>query len=270
MISTHDLTGLPWWASIGICTVFLRVLIMTPMMVVQMRSNIKYQQYLHIFRALQQRLTTEINKVANEQHWDDSTKLLQYQLNLQRHRTKLMTKYKVPGVFKRYLLPWIQIPVWISMSISLRHLTLSLPLTNSLSPELLSVASQMSHEGCLWFSNLCLPDPFYVMPPLLGIINLSIIEIHRGDGKTKTVGFGKVLINTARTLSVLMIPIACYMPSGVVLYWLCSSTYGAFQALAFRSPNIRTFFRIPVSNMESKTPYRDLFIRLPFMGKRKL
>ena len=261
LITAHDFTSLPWWASIILSTVVLRSLVMTPMFILQMKYNIKYQMFLPIFAQTQKKLSEEVEEAAILNQWDSKTAQRQFLLNLARHRTNLYKKYKVPGIGKRFMLPWVQIPLWFSMSISLRHLAGSLPINTIPTPEMSSVAMQLSQEGCLWFQNLCDYDYFYILPVLLGVVNLSIIEIYRGDGQVEPRGIQKFFMYTARTLSLLLIPVACVMPTAVVVYWLSSSTFGATQALVFRSPKVRKFFKIPVPLNESKTPYKDIFKR---------
>jgi len=218
--------------------------------------------YLPMFIDLHKKLKKEVNDAAIKNKWDDKTTNNYLLSNLFLHRKRMKQHYKIPGIGKRYLLPFVQIPLWISVSISLRHLTGSLPINIVSTSELETISLQLSQEGCLWFSNLCHIDSYYILPITLGIMNLTIIEIYRGDGKTKAVGLQKYLLMLSRTLSVILIPIACQMPTAVVLYWFSSSMYGASQALLFRSHKVKDFFQIPYPKNESPTPYKDLFRRL--------
>ena len=264
LTNVHDFTGLPWWTSIILSTIVLRILVMTPLYIMQVKNNIRYYMFLPLFKEVYDKLSEEVNEAAVEKKWDQKTARQQFFSNLYRHRKNMYKKYNVPGIGKRYLLPFVQIPVWFSMSISLRHMTFSLPINLIPTPSQDAIALQFSQEGCLWFSNLCAIDSFYILPILLSIINLSIIEIYRGDAKSKLQGLQKFLVYATRGFAILLIPVAMQMPSGVVLYWLCSSMYGATQALMFRSHRIRKFFKIPISTNDSKTPYRDLLNRLLF------
>ena len=267
-ITLHDVTGLHWCSSIVLSTVILRILVTLPIYINQVKSNVKYQMYLPMFTTLYKKLAEEVDEAAKKNNWDKKTAKQHFVSNLYVHRKKMKKQYKIPGIGKRYMLPFVQIPLWISVSISLRHLAGSLPINTLPTSDLEAIGLQLSEEGCLWFSNLCLIDSYYIMPIALGIINLSIIEIYRGDGKTKPIGLQKYMLNFSRALSVILIPIACQMPAAVVLYWFSSSLYGASQALIFRSHKIKDLFRIPYPKNESRTPYKDLFRRLSFRRHR--
>ena len=267
-ITIHDVTGLHWCSSIVISTILLRCIITTPLYIAQVKNNIKYQMYLPIFADLFKKLTEETNETAKQKNWDDKTTRNVFLSNLLMHRKKIKNQYKIPGIGKRFFLPFVQIPLWVSVSISLRHLAGSLAINTVRTSDLETIGLQLSQEGCLWFSNLCHVDSYYVLPIALGIVNLSIIEIYRGDGKIKPVGMQKFLLMLSRTLSIILVPVACQMPTAVVLYWFSSSMYGASQALLFRSHKVKRFFRIPFSKNESQTPYKDLFKRLSLKRHR--
>lgn len=61
-----------------------------------------------------------------------------------------------------------------------------------------------------------------------------------------------------RTLSVAMIPIAAFVPSGLSLYWVSSSTFGLLQNLLLLSPKVRRLANIPIVNSEHEQPYKHL------------
>lgn len=76
--------------------------------------------------------------------------------------------------YKAGILPWVQLPLWITLSYALRDMTGVFPNKLPLNPEAtLSFAS----EGALWFQNLTLPDPYYVLPVVLVCTNLLNIEV---------------------------------------------------------------------------------------------
>jgi len=61
-----------------------------------------------------------------------------------------------------------------------------------------------------------------------------------------------------RAVSILMIPIAAFVPSGLALYWVSSSSFGLIQNLLLLSPKIRRFANIPKVNSEHERPYKHL------------
>lgn len=79
------------------------------------------------------------------------------------------------------------------------------------------LVSEFATDGALWFHNLMIPDPYLVLPVLVGVLNLINIEMHALH-KGRVSGFQKGLNNFLRVFSVLMVPIAAYIPSVSYLY----------------------------------------------------
>ncbi|XP_017368444.1 cytochrome c oxidase assembly protein COX18, mitochondrial isoform X3 [Cebus imitator] len=155
--------------------------------------------------------------------------------------------------FKATVLVWIQIPVWVFMSVALRNFS-----TGATHSEGFSVPEQLATGGTLWFPDLTAPDSTWILPISVGVINLLIVEIYALQ-KIGMSRFQTYITYFVRAVSVLMIPIAAAMPSSLVLYWLCSSFMGLSQNLLLRSPGFRQLCRIPSTKSDSETPYKDLF-----------
>lgn len=264
LISTQELTGLPWWTTIVLCTVTLRTVITFPLFVWQAQKMAKYQMVAPVLKVITERLSKEGDEEAKKLNWDRKTRDMHVVNSFWKHKKKLMKDHKIPGTFRRYLLPWVQLPIWFSMSTAIRHLTLSFPLVGPIPPVLWTTYNNLSTGGAFWFSDLCAADATLILPILAGVTNLAIIEVHRGDGKQPLTHGMKVLINFVRLLSVAMIPIGSYMPAAVVLYWVSSSSFGLAQALAMQSVRVKKLLRIPVPTNHSKSPYRDIMSRFKF------
>lgn len=65
-----------------------------------------------------------------------------------------------------------------------------------------------------------------------------------------------------RTISIIMVPIAAFVPAGLSLYWVSSSTFGLVQNLLILSPKVRRIARIPKVNSEHERPYKHLFEKI--------
>ena len=76
--------------------------------------------------------------------------------------------------YKLTILPWVQMPLWIVLSFALRDMTGVFPNKVPLNPE--ATVSFVS-EGLLWFHDLTLPDPYFVLPVILALSNLLNIEV---------------------------------------------------------------------------------------------
>lgn len=245
LIYVHDITGAPWWLTIVLSTFTLRLLVTTPLTLYQMYNNLKYRSFIKyrdvLLTRIKSRLEQEIEEEATKHNWDTRMKNNQLYANLKRYSFDIARKNKAPGVFKRSMLPWVQLPLWICMSISLRDLSLDLHKLSQPSMEDGFVALQLAEEGLAWFQNLCVADPYYVLPVLMCAVNLSIVEVY------KLGQMNKPLANIMRGISIIMLPIACYMPSCVTLYWLISSSYGGLQAMILMQV-LNTKFKLPSSS----------------------
>ncbi|XP_064394043.1 cytochrome c oxidase assembly protein COX18, mitochondrial-like isoform X2 [Halichondria panicea] len=160
--------------------------------------------------------------------------------------------------YKVAILPWVQIPLWIVISFAIRNMSGVYPGMTPLYPD--STAS-LATEGTLWFKDLTLIDPYYILPCLLVITNFLNIELHslRRQAPTR---LQRVMTNTFRVLTFGMGYVSAQMPTAMVLYWSLSSTYGLSQNLLFKYPQVRRVLRIPKTPSESRTPYRDLLVIL--------
>lgn len=74
--------------------------------------------------------------------------------------------------------------------------------------------------------------------------------------------FQKFVTNIFRGLSLLMVPIACTVPSALTVYWVTSSCYGLTQNLLLMSPTARRAFRITKTPSELENPYKHLWLRV--------
>lgn len=65
----------------------------------------------------------------------------------------------------------------------------------------------------------------------------------------------KYATNFFRIFSIVMIPIAASVPSGLCLYWVSSSVFGMTQNLLLLSPRLKRMANIPKVNSELEKPY---------------
>ncbi|KAK3739733.1 hypothetical protein QZH41_016181 [Actinostola sp. cb2023] len=115
----------------------------------------------------------------------------------------------------------------------------------------------MASEGALWFPNLLVADPLMIIPFAVGLFNLTNIEIHALRRKDPTRS-QRIITNSLRTLSVVMIMFASQVPTAMSLYWAVSAGYGVSQNLIMKIPKVRRQLGILKTPSESKQPFRDL------------
>ncbi|KAM9330522.1 cytochrome c oxidase assembly protein COX18, mitochondrial [Gastrophryne carolinensis] len=252
LISLHQATGLPWWVNIVCATIALRTAVTLPLSVYQMYILAKVENLQSEIETLAKQLRYEVTVYGKQHGWNEKVAKFHFRKNLKRIITELYVRDNCHP-FKASLVMWIQIPMWIFVSLALRNFSFS----TSGSSAGLAIYSQLQEGGALWFPDLTATDTTWILPISLGIINLLLVEMF-ALRKIELSKFQRYITNFIRVLSVLMIPIAASVPSSMALYWLSSSFVGLTHNLALRSPAVRRLFRVPRTKSDSNTPYKDL------------
>ncbi|KAK1799055.1 hypothetical protein P4O66_007321 [Electrophorus voltai] len=240
LVSAQQLTGLPWWASILCTTLALRTTITLPLAVYQTLIIAKVEALQKEIAEIAKQLSYEISVRAKEKHWSEKTCRYHFRKNLQRVVSELYIRDNCHP-FKTSLLIWVQLPMWVCVSLALRNLSVgvehipggnpSLPPqhqkrlrtgSHSLATFLPSAGQdmlapgglleQLAAGGTLWFPDLTLPDSTWVIPVSLGLVNLLITEIF-ALRQLESSKFQKYMTNFIRAISVVMVPLAATVPS---------------------------------------------------------
>ncbi|XP_067313236.1 cytochrome c oxidase assembly protein COX18, mitochondrial isoform X2 [Pseudorasbora parva] len=247
LVSAQQMTGLPWWASIACVTLTLRTAITLPLGIYQSIIIAKVEALQKEIAVLARQLRFEISVKAKEKGWSEKTCRFHFKKNLKRIVSELYVRDNCHP-FKASLLIWVQLPMWVCLSLALRNLSLGMghvPMAG------------LATGGALWFPDLTVPDSTWIVPVSLGLINLLITEIF-ALRQLEPSKFQKYVTHFIRGISLVMIPIAATVPSSMSLYWLSSSCVGLAHNLLLRSPRFRGICRIPPTRSDSDTPYKDI------------
>ena len=147
----HVGTGLPWWATIAATTVAVR-LALSPIVIRLQVNAVKINN-----------LRPEVEPIMKkmQEYKRSGEKMLESNAS-----AKMMNIYHKNGCnpVKMMLMPFIQIPIFITFFITLRRMT-GLPVAG------------MSSEGMLWFQNLTIADPYYALPILASLSFLAVMQV---------------------------------------------------------------------------------------------
>ncbi|XP_027570340.2 cytochrome c oxidase assembly protein COX18, mitochondrial [Pipra filicauda] len=246
-------TGLPWWAAIAGGAALLRTAVTLPLAAHQGRLLAKLENLQPEIKELAERLRYEVSVRGKQLGWSEKVARFHFKKNLRRIVTELYIRDNCHP-FKATLLVWVQIPMWVCVSLALRNCSIG-----AVGSE---VQEQFSSGGALWFTDLTAPDSTWILPVSLGLVNLLIVEIFSSQKKMQVSRFQKLVTNLFRVVSVAMIPVAATVPSSLALYWLSSSLVGLSHNLLLRSPAFRRLCCIPRTKSDSDTPYRDIVAAL--------
>lgn len=146
----------PWWASISITTLTLRVL-MTPLVINSVRTSTVYMNIMP--------KTTQLNKKMMEALQSSDT------MEAQHYRMKLKALNKQHGVseFQRLWPAFCQAPIFMSMYAILRTLSQN--------------QESLKEGGILWFKDLSVMDPTFILPILTCSTLLLCIELGAETGE---------------------------------------------------------------------------------------
>eukprot|EP00041_Stephanoeca_diplocostata_P025910 m.690000 g.690000 ORF g.690000 m.690000 type:complete len:374 (-) comp22848_c0_seq3:3057-4178(-) len=279
-------TGMPWWMTITAVTLTLRATLTTPLYILQQQSIAKYQLLQPQIKEWVSALKYKAQVLAhrNNTPLDQATKKLNKDIKAM--HTDLLKENGLWPWFVRVQMPlFIQIPLWVSLSFALRGLT-----SDQEAP--IRLLGEFVQGGVLWFPNLAIPDVWYGLPLLTGLVNLANLELsmlarggtkHGGSAASTAVSDGQtqrhssnndtavapraptsvrehLVVGFFRLLSVGMVWIGAQVPSALTLYWATSSVFGLAQNLVFRYPAVRQRFNIPSTPTDSATPIRHMAI----------
>ncbi|KAJ6660578.1 hypothetical protein lerEdw1_017575 [Lerista edwardsae] len=223
-------SGLPWWATVVAASAALRTGLTLPLAAQQSRVLAKLENLQPEIQSLAKHLRYEVSVCAKQQGWSEKLCRFHFKKNLKRIVSELYVRDNCHP-FKASLLIWIQIPVWVFVSVALRNFSIGRATYGGV-----SIEEQLSTGGTLWF------------------MDLTIFALR----KTELSRIQKYATNFFRGVSLLMIPVAATVPSVIALYWVSSSFMGLSHNLLLRSPTFRRLCRIPRTKSDSDTPYRDI------------
>ncbi|CAH0547624.1 unnamed protein product [Brassicogethes aeneus] len=254
LVTIHDTSGLPWWATIVCTTILFRTSVTLPLAIYQNYIMAKLENLKLEMPLIVEELKRETAMAIKMYKWDEKMAKITYNRSIKKQWNNLIIRDNCHP-FKASLLFWFQIPMWISFSVSLRNLVYVLP-ERTFQAQM--TFTELTLGGFGWIPNLIEVDASWIFPVALGIINLAIIEIQSLSRVNPPSKFQNFITNLFRGFSIIMIPIGASVPSCLVLYWTTSSTYGLIQNLVLMSPKVKRFCRIPKTDKELKNPYKHV------------
>ncbi|KAH8257524.1 hypothetical protein KR038_011028 [Drosophila bunnanda] len=259
LIQIHDYSGLPWWASIVLSTFLFRSIVTLPLTVYQHRITARIEKIALEMPAIVEELKREAAVAKHKFKWTDKQTQVVYQRSIKKQWQKLIIRDNCHPM-KTLIVLWGQVPLWIFQSVALRNLVYLLPDPTSIQAQI--VATEMTIGGFGWIPNLTVVDSSYILPVALGLINLAIIEVQSMSRTRPATRLQSAMNNVFRGLSIVMVPVACTVPSALCVYWVASSSFGLAQNLLLLSPEVRRSVGIPKTQTELDQPYDLLWLKI--------
>uniref|UniRef100_A0A023G022 Putative cytochrome oxid n=1 Tax=Amblyomma parvum TaxID=251391 RepID=A0A023G022_AMBPA len=213
----HTSTGLPWWATIAISTVVVKVCLV-PLVIKGQRNSIHMNNNLPQMQHLQAKMT-EARTMGN-------------QLEAARLGNELMVFMKEKNVnpLKSMIIPMAQAPVFISFFFALRGMA-NLPMES------------FKTGGMLWFTDLTVPDPYCLLPLITSVSLFCTLELGAESGvRTDNLQWTRYVF---RAIPVAIFPLTMNFPTALLCYWVTSNLFTLCQVGVLRIEAVRKRLNIP-------------------------
>lgn len=213
----HIGADLPWWTCIMIGTVVVRSIIF-PLVIMSQRNSAKMNNNLPQMQVLQMKLT-EARQSGNV-------------VDAARYSQELVTfmKEKELNPLKNMLVPLAQAPLFISFFIGLRQMA-NAPVES------------LKTGGLFWFTDLTVPDQFFLLPIITSCTMFLTIEIGT-DGARLAAANLQTMKYVLRALPFVILPFIVNFPGAILTYWTFSNFISLLQVGILRIPSVREYFKI--------------------------
>lgn len=213
----HVDVGLPWWGAIVVGTVIARLMVF-PVIVKGQREAAKLNNVMPELNKLTQRMN-EAKQSGNKFEFAKAYSDL-----------AMFQKKKDVNPLRGFLVPMVQMPVFVSFFIALRKMAY-LPVPS------------MQTGGTLWFPDLTIADPLFLLPLAVTGSMFFIIELGAESGVDNP--NLKAMKTVFRIMPFVILPLTINFPTAVFTYWLTSNTFSLCQVALLRLPAVRQKLRIP-------------------------
>jgi YidC/Oxa1 family membrane protein insertase len=174
----HLMTGMPYWQAIIVGTIAIRVLLL-PSSIMGLRASSRIAA-----------VRPEVDQLSKRMEKDPDNKSL-YEAEI----VHLHKKYKVSYI-SGFGQPLVQLPVFLSTFFALRQMGTYFP--------------EYTSGGTLWFTDLSIADPTFVLPVASAASFLLLTELGSDDVKMQNYPWFKTVM---RVMGIGIIPLTYFLPS---------------------------------------------------------
>ncbi|CAG8501245.1 3821_t:CDS:2, partial [Scutellospora calospora] len=225
-------TGLPWWSTIVLTTFAMRILFL-PLIIKSQRNT--------------SRLITLQPKI--EQLMEDFKKAKETgdtNLMMRKHQKikEFYAENKISPLKNLYLVA-LQTPVMISFFIAVKKMG-EFPVPG------------FERGGALWFQDLTLPDPYYILPFLMSATFIAMMET--SDASRINTPNAKAMKWAFRGITIISIPVAMSLSTSVHMYLMSSTVFSVLQTIFTNNKTVRKYLNLPPIPQTLKKPAEKPFL----------
>ncbi|KAG5677249.1 hypothetical protein PVAND_007021 [Polypedilum vanderplanki] len=213
----HITCDLPWWGAILVGTICVRALIF-PLVIIAQRNGAKLANNMPQMQVLQAKMT-EARQSGN------AIEAARYSQAL----VEFMKEKKV-NPLKNMVVPLAQAPLFISFFIGLRQMA-NTPVES------------LKEGGLFWFTDLTVPDQFFLLPIITSVTMLATIELGTDSARLQHQNM-QTMKYVLRALPIVIFPFTMNFPGAIVTYWTFSNIISLIQVGFLKIPAVRDYFKI--------------------------
>ncbi|KAJ8683965.1 hypothetical protein QAD02_019757 [Eretmocerus hayati] len=213
----HVSLDIPWWGTIAITTLCVRILILP--IVIKMQG---YTARMHNVQPQFQFLQLQLSDARKSGDQIEAARVS--------HEIHNFMKEKNISPLSNILLPLIQAPIFISFYYALRSMVRA-------------PVDSMKEGGMLWFTDLTVPDPYYLLPVIT--CATLFLTIKTGADFVRTDSMGPIMRNVITVAPLIMFPFIMNFEAGILCYWATANFISLGQVYVFTIPKVRTYLNIP-------------------------
>ncbi|XP_043466173.1 mitochondrial inner membrane protein OXA1L-like [Leptopilina heterotoma] len=211
----HSTLEIPWWASIIALTVVVR-LACFPLVIKAQKATAELSKYLPEILNIQ-------DKITRARKAGDKEAVERYAIEL--HRA-VNGKELIP--FKPFVPSVIQGSLALSVFLALQGMA-KVPLKS------------MEEGGIFWFTNLCVNDPYYILP-LMSCATLTLLL----KSSLNTMPMDKI----TKKLFIFVMPIGILFfiksfPASTLVYWVTTNSVTLLQHHVLKIPSVKNYYGLP-------------------------
>ncbi len=138
----------------------------------------------------------------------------------------LFMKEKDISPFKSMMVPLAMAPLFVSFFFGLRKMA-NLPVES------------LKEGGLLWFVDLTLADPFYLLPLITSTTVWITLEIGADGMKLNSPQYGQIMKYVLRGIPIIMFPFTMNFPAAILCYWVSTNAISLVQVSILKIPAVR-------------------------------
>jgi len=213
----HIDMGMEWWQSIILTTFCVRLLVF-PLVIMAQKNIATMNNIMPGMAKIQEKYTAARKR-------GDLYEAAQLGQELQAY-----TKKHGTNPIKNIAPLLLQFPIFMSMFFGLRGMS-NCPVES------------LSTGGLVWFQNLTMADPFYLLPVLTS--TTLFLQLKLGADGASFDQMGPIGKTVMKVLPFCLLPVTMNFPAAVTFYWFTTNLVSVTQARIIRIPAVRKTLGVP-------------------------